>query len=213
MQRHDARRVLARPLRAVPGHAVAQAAQTPAGGGDLGFQQLAHARADGQVAAADDALGDAAGSVVARSTHRRDAVDELDLAQRGHLARAVLAVHRAAFKEDGRDDVVPAADIGQQFGQQIAAAMRRVPEMVVRIDDRQIRLQRRFGGALRQPRLQRGIVAIRCCRDIRLSSLRPGAYWFPPLALRRASRRAAQIKPRPGNRKASAWCCSSSQCD
>ena len=131
---------------AVPRHAVAQAAQAPTGSGDLGLQQFAHARADGEVAAADDGLGDAAGAVIARGAHRGDAVDELDLAQGGHLARAVLAVHRAAFEEHGRDDVVTAADIGQQFGQQVVAAMRRIPEMMVRIDDRQIRLQRRFGG-------------------------------------------------------------------
>ncbi len=143
---------------AIPRHTVAEAAQTPAGGGDLCFEQFAHARTDAEVAAADDALGDAARSVTARRTHRRDAVDELDLAQRRHLAWAALAVHRAAFEEDGRDDVVSAADIGQQLGQQIAAALRRVPEMVVRVDDRQVRLQRRFG-VLRQPCLQCGVVA------------------------------------------------------
>ena len=34
-------------------------------------------------------------------------------------ARAVLAVHRAAFEKDGGDDVVPAADVGQQLRQQV----------------------------------------------------------------------------------------------
>ena len=121
-------------------------------------QQFAHARTDAEVAAADDALGHAARSVSARRAHRRDAVDELDLAQRRHLGRAALAVHRAAFEEDGRHDVVSAADIGQELGQQIAAALRRVPEMVVRVDDRQVRLQRRFS-VLRQPCLQCGVVA------------------------------------------------------
>ncbi len=76
----------------------------------------------------------------------------------GHLARAGLAIHGSAFEEDGRHDVVPAADIGQQFGQQVVAAMRLIPEMVVRIDDRQIRFQRRLG-ALRQPCGQGGIIA------------------------------------------------------
>ena len=108
------------------------------------------------------ALRDAAGTVAARRAHRGDAGDELDLAQRGHLARAVLAVHRAAFQEDRRDDVVPAADVGEQFRQQVTAALRHVPEMVVRIDDRQLRLQRCLGRPLRQPRLQRGV-----CRDRR----------------------------------------------
>ena len=161
---------------------MAQAAQATSGGGDLGFQQFADARADGEVAATDDALGDAAWTVAARGAHRGDAGDELDFAQCGHLARAVLAIHRAAFQEDGRDDVVPAADVGQQFRQQVTAAMRRVPEMVVRIDDRQIRLQRRLGGALRQPRLQRSVFAIDATAvfAFRLSELGHGGLlrWF-----------------------------------
>ena len=143
---------------AIPRHAVAQPAQAPAGRGDLCFQQFAHPRTDAEVAAADDALGHAAWSVTTRRTHRCDAVDELDLAQRRHLGWAALAVHRAAFEEDGRDDVVSAADIGEELGQQIAAALRRVPEVVVRVDDRQVRLQRRFR-VLRQPCLQCGVVA------------------------------------------------------
>ena len=147
-------------VAAVPGHAVADAAKAPAADREFGFQHIAHARADGQVGVADDRLGDAAGAIIARRAHRRDAVDELDLAHRRHLRGAVLAVHRAAFEEDGGDDVVPAADIGQQLGQKIAAALRRIPEMMVRVDDRQIRLQRRLARPLRQPGLQVGVVAV-----------------------------------------------------
>ena len=55
---------------------------------------------------------------------------------------------------------MPAADIGQQIGQQITAAVRHVPEMVVRIDDRQIRFQRRFARLFLQPCFQRGVVAV-----------------------------------------------------
>ena len=63
----------------------------------------------------DDAavFGDAAAAVVAGGTHRRNACYELDLAQRGHLAWTLLAIHCSAFKKDGRDDVMPAADVGQ----------------------------------------------------------------------------------------------------
>src|SRR6478752_4545539 len=66
--------VLADSFVAIPCHAMADAAKAPAGGGDLGFQKFAHARADREVAAADDALGNATSSVIARCTHRRDAV-------------------------------------------------------------------------------------------------------------------------------------------
>src|SRR6516162_1821371 len=68
--------------------------------------------------------------IAARGAHRRDAVDELDLADRRHLGRAVLLVHRAAFEKDGRDDVVTAAYVGEQFWQQIPPALGSIPEMV-----------------------------------------------------------------------------------
>jgi hypothetical protein len=61
-------------------------------------------------------------------------LDEFDLAHWRHLRGAVLAVHRAAFEKDGSDDVVPAADIGQQLGQQIMPALRRIPKMMVGVD-------------------------------------------------------------------------------
>src|ERR1700712_2593896 len=88
-------------LTAIPCDAVTDSAQAPATDGHFSFQQLAHARADGKVAAADNRLGDAAGAIVAGSAHGRDSIDELDLAQRRHLARPILAVHRPAFEEDG----------------------------------------------------------------------------------------------------------------
>ena len=50
--------------------------------------------------------------------------------------------------------------IGQQLRQEIAAALRPVPEMMVRIDDRQFRLERGFLRPARQPGLQLGVVAV-----------------------------------------------------
>ena len=88
---------------------MADAAEASAANPDLGLENLAHPRAEGQVGMADDGFGDAARAVAARGAHRGDAVDELDLADRRHLGRAVLLVHRAAFEKDGRDDVVTAA--------------------------------------------------------------------------------------------------------
>ncbi len=121
---------------AIPGDTVAKAAKAPSGGGYFGFQQRPHTRADAQVSTANDTLGDAAGPVVAGGTHRRNAIHELDLTQGRHLRRATLAIHRAAFKENGRDDVVSAAEVGQQFRKQVAAALGRIPEVVVRINYR-----------------------------------------------------------------------------
>ena len=96
--------------------------------------------ADAQIDIADDP-GDATRlAVFPRRAHRRDAVDEFGLAERFLLLRPVGAVHLAAFLEAGRDDVVAAADVFEQVLEQVAVAGP-VPQMMVRIDDRQIGLE------------------------------------------------------------------------
>ncbi len=123
----------------VPGGAVADALEAAAGDRDVLLENALGAAADPQIDIADDA-GDAPRlPVFAAGAHRRDAVDELGLTQGFQLLRAVGTVHLAAFLEAGRGDVVAAADIGQQVLEQIAVAGP-VPHVMVRIDDRQIRL-------------------------------------------------------------------------
>jgi hypothetical protein len=160
MRRHHSGGMSLDRLVFVPRHAVADSAEASARDPDLGLQHLAHPGAESQVGMTDDRLGDATRAVTARSAHRRDAVDEFDLADRRHLRRAVLAVHRTAFQKDSGDDVVAPADISQQFREQIAAPLRRIPEMMVRVDDRQSRLERRLPRPLRQPRRQLGVVPV-----------------------------------------------------
>src|SRR5215472_17117710 len=139
---------------------MADAPETPAARPDFGLQYFPNPRAERQVSVADDRLGDAAGSIAARRAHCGDAIDEFDLPDRRHFRWTVLAVHRTAFKENRRGDVVP-ADIRKQLGQLIATPLWRVPKMVMRVDNRQIRLERRLGRPSGQPRLQLGIIAIR----------------------------------------------------
>jgi len=107
-------------LTGVPRHTVTDAAEPPASDPGLGFQYLAHPRAEVQVGVSNDPLGDAAGAITARGAHRSDAVDELDLADRRHFRRAVLPVHRSAFEKDRGDDIVPTAYVGHELRQQIA---------------------------------------------------------------------------------------------
>src|SRR4051794_21524218 len=57
----------------VPRGAVAHAAEAPAAGADLGFEDVAHAPAEHQVGPADDRLADARRAVVARRAHGRGA--------------------------------------------------------------------------------------------------------------------------------------------
>ena len=74
-------------------------------------------------------------AVFARGAHCRDAVDELGLAERFQLLRAVGAVHLAGLLVHRRDDVVAAGEIGEQLRDHVAVA-RLIPQMMVRIDDR-----------------------------------------------------------------------------
>ena len=159
MRRHGPRRVFLHGVVLVPRHTVADAAKPPAADPDLGLQHLAHPRTQRQIGMTDNRFGDPARPVAARCAHRRDAVDKLDLAKGRHLGRPVLFVHRAAFEKDGRNDVVAAAYVVEQFRQQIPPALRRIPEMVVRIDDRQLGLERRLPWLLCEPPRQRFLVA------------------------------------------------------
>ena len=96
-----------------------------------------------QIRVADDAGADLGLAVDAAGAHGGDAVDELGLADRAQLFGAVGAIHRAGLHEDGRDDVVAAVGVGQQLVEQIAPAGS-IPEMVMRIDDRQVGLEDRL---------------------------------------------------------------------
>ena len=181
MQRHDAGGEFPDRRVGVPGDAVTDAAEPAATGLDLGIQHVAHPGTQRQVGVADDGLGDAAGAVVAGCAHGGDAVDEFDLAHRRHLLGAVLAVHRLTFHEHGGDDVMAAADVGQQVGQEVAAAMRCVPEVMMWVDDRQVRFQRRLARAASPATLSGRHRCDRRCREIRLLNRRLLAFPFPYL--------------------------------
>ena len=69
----------------------------------------------------------------------------------GEVLGPVRAVHRVALEKHGGHDVVAGAGIRQQLLQQIAVA-RPVPQMVMRIDDRQLGLRRERRAAARRVR-------------------------------------------------------------
>ena len=119
---------------------MADAAEAAVAGGDLRLQHAGDAIAEAQIGVADDAGAKPAFAVAAARAHRRGAVDEFDLADRLHLGRAIGAVHRAAFDKDAVDDVVTAAGIGEQLVEQVAMPVA-IPQMMMRIDDLERRLQ------------------------------------------------------------------------
>jgi hypothetical protein len=98
----------------------------------------------------DNASAQPALAELSARAHRRRAVDEFDFADRLQLRRPVGPVHRAAFDEDALRDVVTAAGIGEQLVEQVAVPVA-VPQMMVRIDDLERRLQD-FLFPLRPPR-------------------------------------------------------------
>ncbi len=133
----------------IPRRDVADAAKASAAGADMRFQHRPHALTQPQVGVAYDACAHLGLAVVARGAHRRDAVDEFGLTDRLHFLGTGGAMHRAALHEHGGDNVMPAVGVGQQIIQHIDPA-RPLPEMMVRIDDRQVGFQDRLAPP-RQP--------------------------------------------------------------
>ncbi len=138
----------------VPGHGVANATEAVRAGGLQGLQHRLDLVAKLQIGAADDGGCRTARAVGAAGAGRRQPLDKLDLADRPQLHRPVRPVHRAGLDEHGGAHIVACADIGDQLVQQVAlignALQPVVPEMMMRIADRDLRLQRLLAGQ-RQP--------------------------------------------------------------
>jgi hypothetical protein len=102
-------------------------------------------------------------SIDAARGHGGHAIDEFGLSHRLHRIGPVGTVKRAALDIDGADYIMPAARIFQQFVEQVARRLAQdrlervrhfggqerqarapVPQMMVRIDDRQIRFEYRL---------------------------------------------------------------------
>src|SRR6516165_3942550 len=139
---------------------MADAAEAAVAGSDLRLQHARHAVAEAQVGVPDNARTQPALPELSASAHRRRAVDEFDFADRLHLRRPVGAVHRAAFDEDALRDVVTTAGVGEQLVEQVTVPVA-VPQMMVRIDD----LERRLQDFLLPLRPPRRIAVARCGRS------------------------------------------------
>src|ERR1700704_6952653 len=127
----------------VPSRDMAGAAEAVAAGTNMGRQDRLDASAQRPIGVPDNAGADSDLAVDSARTHGRDTVDELSLAHGPHLHGAGLAVHRAGLNEHGCDDVVAAVGVGEQLIKQVTPTGP-VPQMVVRIDDRQIGLEDRL---------------------------------------------------------------------
>ena len=118
---------------------MSNAAKPPVACGDLGFQHACDPVTEPQISVADDTGAKPRRTVATACAHRRCPVDELGLPDWLHFDRAIGAIHRAALDEDSSGDVVPAAGVGEQFAYEKPVFVA-IPQMVVRIDNRQSRL-------------------------------------------------------------------------
>ena len=107
-----------------------------------------------QIGVADDRRRGAAWSVKPGRRRRRQSLDKLYLADRAQFRRPLRPIHRPRLYKHGRADVVAAIEVSRELVQQIAligdAFEPMVPEVMVRIADRDLRFQRLFAGQ-RQP--------------------------------------------------------------
>src|SRR5262245_5555670 len=164
----------------VPGRRVADALEARPGRGHVGSQDLFGTCPDGEIDQANDAGSHTRWSIGAARRHGGNAVDELGLAQGAQFAWTIGAVTGRTFDEDRAFNAVAAARVRQQISQQVAVRGK-IPQMMMRIDDRQLRFQD-FLAHLRQPVLAnaRGARGNRALRLIRghASSLRVGSGGF-----------------------------------
>ncbi len=111
---------------------VTDAAQSTVGRVRVGGEGLVEMVGIGEVDVRDDPTHHLA---VRRFGRRRD---EHGLTDRSQMLGPVAPVVRVALDEDRVDDVVPRRQVGLEFGQPVRQRAALRPEVVVRIDDRQI---------------------------------------------------------------------------
>ena len=141
---------------------MADAAQTVAAGTDVRLQDRLDPAAQSQIGVADDPGADPRLAVDSARTHGGDAVSELGFADRPHLDRAAPTVHRPGLHEHRRDDVVTAAGVGQELIEEVTPA-RPVPQMVVRINDRQVGVEDGLEAPIKPRLADRKIVGSNGC--------------------------------------------------
>jgi hypothetical protein len=106
-------------------------------------QDLLHCVAEREVGMRDDA-GDHRPSRPPAGALFCDRSHELGLTEALKVLRSALAVARAALDEHRLLDAMPGAGVGPEILEQIAAPLRPVPQVMMRIDDRPLRLDHLF---------------------------------------------------------------------
>jgi len=119
---------------------VTDASETSVAGANVGVEHRTHRFTYRQIRARHDSLACQHVAVTAAGRHRGYTINELRLADEAHLFGPGGAVEGGAFDEDRALHVVPGLNIGEQFRQKIST-VRKVPQVMMRIADRQFRFE------------------------------------------------------------------------
>src|SRR5439155_20576664 len=124
-----------------PRSAVTDTAKPLPAGGKMSFDYGDGAFAQPHVHCANDAGRGAKIAVAAAGTFGSNALDKLRLADNSELFRTIGAIHRSTFNKNRLTDVVT-FDVCREVFQKISMrfAVRCIPEVMMGIDDRQLRL-------------------------------------------------------------------------
>ena len=129
----------------VPGDGVSDTTEPVRAGGLQRFQHWSDPIPQLQVSMADDSCSRPARAIQAAGAGRGQPLDKLDLSNRPHLHRSVGAVHSSCLDKDRKTDVMSAINVSNQFVKKISlvrdALRSKVPEMMMRVADWNLRLQ------------------------------------------------------------------------
>ena len=120
------------------------ASKTLWAGRDLRLEHRGHTVTQPQVGRADDAGCHSGLAIPATGALGRNALHELGLADHSELFRTVGPIHRGALDKDGLAHAV-LPGVLEQVLEEVTVA-RAVPQVVVRVDDRQLRFEGRLVG-------------------------------------------------------------------
>ena len=123
----------------VPHDVEPDALEAALAGLEVSVERARHAFGTGEVGPADDAGGHA--RAAAGRVGRAGAQDELGLADRAERLVAVGPERRHALDEHGGLDVVSTAEIGVKGRRVVGDAVPRRPQVVMRVDDGQLRVE------------------------------------------------------------------------
>ena len=129
----------------VPGYRVPDTPEMVGAGFVKSVQHTFHRVAQVQVGVPDDGRRGPGGAVQAAGAGRVQPLHELHLPYGAHFCRTIGPVHGPRLDEHGGSYVVPCVDVVGQFVEQVPlvgdAFRPLVPEVVVRVDDGNIRLK------------------------------------------------------------------------